>query len=68
VLGDVLLGAPERLGEVVNAGLALAETVEQPDPGRLPDDTEALGDQVRERWGNGMGQHWDGVSFREIGR
>ena len=57
VLGDVLLRGAERLGQLVDGRLAVAQPVEQPDPHRLADHAEAAGDQlgevVRKRMGKG---------------
>jgi hypothetical protein len=49
VLGDVLLGCADRIGQVEDGRLARAEAVEQLDPRRLAQRAEALrdkGDQV----------------------
>jgi hypothetical protein len=54
VLGDVLLGGAERLLELTDGGVALAEAVEQFDPHRLAEDAEALGDELDQRLGEGV--------------
>ena len=42
MLGNVLLGGAERLLELADSGLALAQPVEQLDPHRLAEHAEAL--------------------------
>jgi hypothetical protein len=49
VLGNVLLGGLERLGELAHRQLLFAETIKDADPHRLTDRTKATGDQVDER-------------------
>ena len=46
MLGDVLLRGAEALGQLRDARLAVAETLEDPDPHRLTDDAEAPRDQL----------------------
>ena len=47
VLGDVLLGGAERLGQLPDRGLlAAAQQVEDPQPGRVGEGAEAAGDQL----------------------
>ena len=46
VLRDVLLCRSDERRQLEHRGLAVAEPVEQLDPGRLAERTEALGDQV----------------------
>src|SRR6266545_3664356 len=46
MLGDVLLRRLDQLGQLEHARLAVAEAVEQLDPGRLAQRAEALGDQL----------------------
>src|SRR5262249_21323328 len=59
VLRDVLLRAPERLSQFIDARLALAQPVEQPDPHRLADHAEARGDQLDELIRQRVGKdHW----------
>ena len=56
VLGDVLLRGADRLGELADGGLAVAEPVEQLDPHRLADRAEAAGDQLDQVIGKRMGK------------
>ena len=46
VLGDVLLRRADQLGQLEHGRLALAQPVEQLDPGRLAQRAEALCDQL----------------------
>ena len=46
MLGDVLLRRADQLGQLEHGRLALAQPVEQLDPGRLAERAEALGDQL----------------------
>ena len=48
---DVLLGGARGLAQLADGAAAIAEVVEQPNPHRLADDPEALGDQLDERVG-----------------
>jgi len=47
VLGDVLLRRPDKLGQLEHGCLALAEAVEQLDPGRLAQRYRALSEPTR---------------------
>ena len=51
MLRDVLLRRTELICELVDAGLAVAEQVEQADAHRLGDRAEAAGDQLGEVFG-----------------
>src|SRR5581483_1371383 len=56
VLGNVLLGGLERLGQLPHRQLLLAKTIEDADSHRLTDRTKAAGDQVDERIWKGVGK------------
>ena len=51
VLGDVLLRGAERLLQLADGRVALAQAIEQLDSHRLAEDAEALGDELDQRLG-----------------
>ena len=57
VLGDVLLGRSDHFRQLLHARLAVAEQVEQLDPGRVGENLEAARDQLDQFIGERVLRH-----------
>ena len=60
VLRDVLLGRAERVGQLLDTELVVAQPVEQPNPHRLADHTEPRSDELDELIGERVRQLREG--------
>ena len=66
MLGDVLLGGAERLLQLADGGVAIAQPVEQLDPHRLAEHAEALRDELDQRLGERVGDGRDMRSWTDL--